>query len=48
MRRGSTAQRLRGLVQPHADGRAAGEVEIGSRLVPLAWGHGLALEGGEL
>jgi RimJ/RimL family protein N-acetyltransferase len=25
-----------------------GEVEIGSRLVPQAWGSGLALEGGEL
>ena len=25
-----------------------GEVEIGSRLLPLAWGGGLALEGGEL
>lgn len=25
-----------------------GEVEIGSRLLPLAWGSGLALEGGEL
>lgn len=25
-----------------------GEVEIGSRLLPLAWGSGLAIEGGEL
>lgn len=25
-----------------------GEVEIGSRLLPLAWGGGLALEGGEM
>lgn len=25
-----------------------GEVELGSRLLPLAWGSGLALEGGEL
>jgi RimJ/RimL family protein N-acetyltransferase len=25
-----------------------GEVEIGSRLLPRFWGHGLALEGGEL
>ena len=33
-------------LMPMAD--RPGEVELGSRLLPLAWGSGLALEGGEL